>query len=131
MELQAVTSPRGRDGAATPYNRYVMKRLFQLAVLLGVASVIVWLTRERLLPTPHVSHEQPPHYRSTPPPPIAVDDLTEVKGIGPVYATGLGKMGITTLRALSESDPRAVAAALEVAASRVEDWITQARTRNT
>jgi predicted flap endonuclease-1-like 5' DNA nuclease len=108
-----------------------MKKLFQFALLLGAVSVVVWLTREKLLPTPHVSHEHPPHYRSTPPPPpIAVDDLTEVKGIGPIYAAGLGKMGITTFRALSEADPQAVAAALKVASNRAAGWITQARTRN-
>ncbi|MEA2000494.1 MAG: DUF4332 domain-containing protein, partial [Actinomycetota bacterium] len=98
----------------------MITKLFRFAAFLAVVSVIVWLTRERMLPTPHVSHEPPPHYRSTPPPPeVVADDLTEIKGIGQVYAARLNHMGITSFRALSEAEPQTVADSLETSPSRV------------
>ncbi len=109
----------------------MIKGLFRFAALLAVVSVVVWLTRERMLPTPHVSHEPPPHYRSTPPPPeVVADDLTEIKGIGPVYATGLNHMGIPSFRALSEAEPKIVAEALGTSVNRATDWIAEALQRN-
>jgi predicted flap endonuclease-1-like 5' DNA nuclease len=108
----------------------VIKKLFQFAGFVGLVAAIVWLTREHLLPTPHVPHEPPPHYRSTPPPPEATpDDLTQIKGIGPVYAGRLEMLGITTFRALSESDERVIADSLGTTDRAAADWISQARAR--
>lgn len=105
-------------------------KLFRLAVLAVLAAAIVWLTREHLLPTPHVSHEPAPHYRSTPPPPQQdPDDLTDVKGIGPVYAAKLADMGIKSFRGLSEMNPQTLAEALGTSPQTAADWIAQAITR--
>ena len=88
---------------------------------------IVWLTREHLLPTPHVSHEPPPHYRSTPPPPDeSSDDLTAIKGIGPVYAARLDERGVSSFRALADADAAALAASLGISADAAAAWIAQA-----
>ena len=92
-----------------------------------LAATIVWLTREHLLPTPKVSDEPPPHYRATPPP--EPDDLTEVKGIGPVYASRLNEAGIVTFRGLAESDSAATAAAIDMPAETVAGWIEQAKAK--
>ncbi len=94
-----------------------------------LAATIVWLTREHLLPTPKVDDEPKPHYRSTPPPPQHPDDLTEVKGIGPVYAGRLNEAGIKTFRGLAETDVVATAAAIEVAEDTVADWVEQAKAK--
>lgn len=91
-----------------------------------MATAIVWLTREHLLPTPAVDDKPRPHYRSTPPPPGQPDDLTEVKGIGPVYAERLKQAGITTHRALSESDAATLAETIDVSTQTVAAWIAQA-----
>ncbi len=108
----------------------MIKRLFRLAVLVAFVAAVVWLTRERMLPTPHVPDEPPPHYRSTPPPPQATaDDLTEVKGIGPVYAARLHELGITSFRALAEVDASSVADSLGVSAETAAGWAKQAQER--
>lgn len=99
----------------------------RLAALAAVVATIVWLTREHLLPTPHVPQEPPPHYRSTPPPPQASrDDLTTIKGIGPVYAGRLSEAGLGTFRALAGSDAASVAARLGISENMAASWIAQA-----
>ena len=99
----------------------------RLGGLVALAVAIVWLTREHLLPTPQVPHEPPPHYRSTPPPPESPpDDLTAIKGIGPVYAARLGSIGINTFHQLAGADSRSVADTLNLPFAAVSDWISQA-----
>ena len=108
----------------------MIRKLFRFAALVALASAIVWLTREHLLPTPQVSHEPAPHYRSTPPPPQATpDDLTAIKGIGPVFADRLADLGIKSFRGLSEIAPEAVADDLGTSPETVSDWVAQARSR--
>ncbi|MCP4303838.1 MAG: hypothetical protein GY788_02950 [bacterium] len=108
----------------------MIRKLFRFAALVALASAIVWLTREHLLPTPRVSHEPAPHYRSTPPPPQAVpDDLTAIKGIGPAYARKLTDLGIKSFRGLSELAPDAVADDLGTSPGTVAGWVAQARSR--
>ena len=121
-----------RVGPQSFYNRDVIAKLLRLAAAAALLTAIVWLTREHLLPTPHVSHEPPPHYRSTPPPPETdPDDLTAIKGIGPVYADRLHREGVTTFRALAATEAGDIAAALNVSSEMTSDWIAQARARTT
>lgn len=85
-----------------------------------------------MLPAPRVPGEPPPHYRSTPPPPEAVpDDLTEIKGIGPVYAGRLRDEGIGTFERLVAADADTVAAATGASPEAAAGWIEQARDRTT
>lgn len=53
--------------------------------------------------------------------------VTEVKGIGPVYATRLEAADITTLADLAKSAPEAVAEAAGVPESSASGWIDSAR----
>lgn len=130
MELQALKHAGSTGAAATLRIRIVLKKLFRLSAVLLVAAAIVWLTREHLLPTPRVTDEEHPHFRSTPPAPTAAhDDLTEIKGIGPVYANRLGDEGIRSFRGLSEVDAATVAAAVGTTEQTVTDWIRQAKAR--
>lgn len=103
--------------------------MFRFAAFVAACAAIVWLTRERLLPAPRVPSEPPPHYRSTPPPAKAADDLTVIRGIGPVYSTRLGSIGITTFESLIEVDPAVIADAVGVSTATVDNWIAQARTQ--
>jgi len=93
-----------------------------------LAATVVWLTRERLLPTPQLDDEPRPHYRATPTP-APPDDLTQIKGIGPVYAARLNGAGIATLRSLAESDAAGTAAAIDVSAATIAGWIEQAKAK--
>ena len=106
----------------------MIRRLIRFAVLVTAVVTVVWLTRERMLPAPHVPHEPPPHYRSTPPAP-ELDDLTAIKGIGPVYASRLSDMGITNFRALADANPETLATAVGSTVDAVADWVTQAAAR--
>ena len=106
----------------------MLKKLLRLAALLIVAATIVWLTREHLLPSPRVTDEKPPHFRSTPPAP-AHDDLTSIKGIGPVYAGRLAELGVRSFQALSEQDPATTAKRLGTTQQAVTDWVAQAKNR--
>ena len=59
------------------------------------------------------------------------DDLTVIKGIGPVVQTKLRSFGITSLAALAASDPEALAAKLKtsqpISTTRVKGWIEAAQ----
>ncbi len=108
----------------------MFKKLIRLAATAALLATIVWLTRERLLPTPRVADDPAPHYRSTPPPPQAEpDDLTLIKGIGPVYASRLGEAGIISFRALAETDPVTAAETVGTTEDAVIDWVAQAKNR--
>lgn len=54
--------------------------------------------------------------------------VTDVHGIGPVYATRLEAAGVTTLSDLASSDPDEIANAAEVPLSRAEEWVKAAGT---
>ena len=123
-----------------------MKKLIRvLGVIAGVAAV-VWLTRDRLLPTPKVSSEQPPPFRhhetdpsqepasaaeeppapATPEPAATPDDLTVIKGIGPVRSGHLAEEGITTFAELAAADPKSLAEQFDVAETAAVEWVAEA-----
>lgn len=105
-------------------------KLIRLLALAAVAAAIVWLTREHLLPTPHISHEPPPPYRSTPPAPAREpDDLTAIKGIGPVYASRLADIGVVSFHTLAGTDAQTIISATGASAGAVDEWIAQAKGR--
>jgi predicted flap endonuclease-1-like 5' DNA nuclease len=108
-----------------------MKKLLRFALVVTVIAAIVWLTRERLLPPPRVVPNEPrPPYRSTPPAPKSgPDDLTVIKGIGPVYSRRLNEAGVRSFRGLTEIDAAGIAQSVGVAESVINDWIAQARSR--
>jgi large subunit ribosomal protein L21 len=60
------------------------------------------------------------------PAPAADDDLTSIKGIGPVYRARLNESGVTTFAELAAADATEVAEQIEVPEARVAVWIEQA-----
>ncbi len=121
-----------------------MKRFIRRLLFLGAVAGVVWWVRDRIVPPPQLPVGSPPQFRpaapssagpaaTMPPPqtevptPSGGDDLARVKGIGPVYRSRLEAEGITSFAALAAADPDVVAAAIDVAQSRVEDWQEQAR----
>jgi predicted flap endonuclease-1-like 5' DNA nuclease len=108
-----------------------MKRFIGFLAFIATCAIVLWLTRERLLPAPRVPEGPPARFRSTPPEPRPEepqpDDLTVIKGIGPVYAASLVELGITTFGALAAADPDQLAAQLATTVTRVSGWIDQAR----
>jgi predicted flap endonuclease-1-like 5' DNA nuclease len=105
-----------------------MKKLVTMvAVAAAAGAVIVYLTRDQMLPTPHTSQEPPPKLRPAPPAAAteqseAEEDLTEVKGIGPTYAARLAAMSICSRSDLAEADPHAVAEGVGTSPATVKAW---------
>ena len=60
-------------------------------------------------------------------PPDTTDDLTQVKGIGPVYADRLVMNGVASLADLAAADTAELARAIDVSAGQVKEWQDQAR----
>jgi len=104
-----------------------MKRLFRLTGLLAGLGGALWLMRDRLISLALPREPEPPTFRVGPGEPP--DDLTEIKGIGAVFASRLAAMGITSFRDLSSANSQDVAEHIDTQASRVDDWIAQARLR--
>ena len=113
-----------------------MRRITKLGgYLIGIgagAAAVVWLVKDRLLgpETVPVGTEDAPAFRvapGSPTPPAALDDdLSEVKGIGPVYQARLKLAGITTFSGLASATATAIATAAEVPEKKAEDWVRQA-----
>jgi predicted flap endonuclease-1-like 5' DNA nuclease len=107
----------------------VKKIIRFLGVLAGLGTVI-WVMRDRFISLALPREPEPPSFRVAPHPPTDIEplqeDLTIIKGIGPVYAARLEDAGITSLSELSTSDPQQVASAIDVPAGRVTEWIEEA-----
>lgn len=111
-----------------------MKKVARLLGILGGIAAVAWAMRDRLVSIAAPREPEPPRFRVVPPPPpedteASADDLTEITGIGPVYAERLARHGIASYAALAAADPEVVATAAQVPQGRVEDWIRQAASR--
>jgi len=106
-----------------------MKRIFRLTGFLAAVAGALWLMRDRLISLALPREPEPPTFRVGPG--ASLDDLTEIKGIGDVFAGRLAAIGIITFQDLALSDAATVAQRLDTQSSRVEDWIAQARLRTT
>lgn len=109
-----------------------MKKLTRLGGLLigigAVAAGLVWLLKGRTNGRPRSStSDEAPGAGAEPvdtePRP---EDLSEVTGIGPAYRARLADAGIATYAALAAADPASLAETIDVAESRIADWIDQA-----
>ncbi len=126
-----------------------------MAIIGGIAAII-WAMRDRFVSVAISREPQPPSFRvhekageisppsarpeskpasttkSEPAVPEASDSsdrsrVTEVTGIGPVFAGRLAEAGIKNLAELAAARPEKVAAAAQVALSRATDWVEAAR----
>lgn len=113
-----------------------MRRITKLGgFLVGIgagAAAIIWMVKDRLLgpEAAPVTVETAPAFRVAPGPPqvpeAGSDDLTAVKGIGPVYRARLEEAGISSFDRLASSSSDDVSAAAGVDPERAADWIDQA-----
>lgn len=96
-------------------------------VIVGLGAA-VWALRDRLLPAPEIPQGPPPRFRTGSMESPAADDLTEVKGIGPVYAERLAEAGVTSFEGLASADAAAISEAAGVSTSTATSWMEQAAT---
>lgn len=108
---------------------HTARNLIRIGGVLAGLAAAAWALRDRLLPAPEAPGEEPPAFRqagaddeaTTP-----ADDLTAVKGIGPVTAGKLNEAGITTLDELASADAGDLSAAIGSSESTVSRWIAAA-----
>lgn len=94
----------------------------------------LWMLRDRIFrpETSPVTPAEAPAFRVAPPPTATradADDLSEIKGIGPVFKGRLAAAGISRFDELAAADANAVAEAAGVTEARASDWIALARRR--
>jgi len=123
------------DGRRATYNPPMRRSATIGGVVVGVAAAavaMVWLLKDRILgpETTPVTPEEAPRFRVVPPASGrakgAADDLTAVKGIGPVYRARLIEGGITTFAALAKAKPARIAEIAEIGEDTAADWAKQA-----
>lgn len=110
-----------------------MKKLVRFIAALAGLGTVIWVMRDRFISLALPREPEPPAFRVAPhpgpevePPPASADDLTVIKGIGPVYAARLEDAGVTTLAGLSVAEADTLAATVKVPADRVSKWIEEA-----
>jgi predicted flap endonuclease-1-like 5' DNA nuclease len=94
-------------------------------VIVGLGAA-VWALRDKLLPAPEIPEGPPPRFRTGDTSTPSSDDLTAVKGIGPVYAERLVEAGIASFANLVSADAATVSEAAGVSASTAASWMEQA-----
>lgn len=94
-------------------------------VIVGLGAA-VWALRDKLLPAPEIPEGPPPRFRTGDTSTPSSDDLTTVKGIGPVYAERLANAGITSFAELVSTDAATVSEAAGVSESTAASWMEQA-----
>lgn len=107
-----------------------MGRLARLARLLGALGglgALAWAMRDRFISIAVPREPEPPAFRSQPRPPAGDEDLTRVKGIGPVFAERLKAAGITSFAQLAATSNETLASIADVPPARVETWRKQAQ----
>ncbi len=96
----------------------------------AVAAWLYWLWQQRreVMPTPLIVSPRTPIAVSSPPhePTSDPDDLTKIKGIGPVFAKRLNKAGIFTYAQLAGQTAEKVQFITQVTRWDPAEWIAEA-----
>lgn len=136
---------RGRSGTADldgliPRLPVTMKKFLRITLFVAAWAAVTWIYRDKLLliarpaagTVPRIRQAEPTSTSARTLTPAAegsatIDDLTVIKGIGPVYQSRLGDAGIRTFSELAAADSEKIAGAIDATESMIEDWIDQAR----
>jgi len=103
-----------------------VKNLIRIGGVLAGIGAAIWAMSDRLLPSPEIHDEPPPLFRIPPQP----DDLTEIRGIGPVTASKLNDAGITTFADIAATPTDELATAAKTSATTATRWGEDARARS-
>lgn len=127
-----------------------MKKLLRFLGFLSAMGAIAWAMRDRFIsltvprePEPPTFREPPPvpHARPAQPKPVSTDevvhevsggsdDLTEVDGVGPVYASRLTAAGVTTFSGLASLTEEQLGDILGSRLSRIPSILEDAKRRS-
>jgi predicted flap endonuclease-1-like 5' DNA nuclease len=103
-----------------------VKNLIRIGGVLAGIGAAIWAMSDRLLPSPEIHNEPPPLFRIPPQP----DDLTEIKGIGPVKAGELNDAGIETFAELAAMPVDDLASVARTSVATATRWNEDARARS-
>jgi predicted flap endonuclease-1-like 5' DNA nuclease len=103
-----------------------MARVGAVVGLVAVIAGLLWLLKGRVSGPPRIPLDEPSPFRPSVPEAAGADDLSEVKGIGPVYAARLADAGIDGFAALAAASAETVAESAGVSERMAIDWISQA-----
>jgi predicted flap endonuclease-1-like 5' DNA nuclease len=103
-----------------------VKNLIRIGGALAGLGAAIWAMSDRLLPSPEVHDEPPPLFRIPPEP----DDLTAIKGIGPVKADKLNAAGIATFPDLAGMPIEELADVAGTSVATATRWSEDARARS-
>lgn len=103
-----------------------MARVGAVVGLVAVIAGLLWLLKDRISGPPRIPLDEPSPFRTPVPEAARPDDLSEVKGIGPVYASRLAGAGIDGFAALAAARAKTVAQSARVSEQMAADWISQA-----
>lgn len=103
-----------------------LKNLIRIGGVVAGIGAAIWAMSDRLLPSPEIHDEPPPLFRT----PAQPDDLTEIKGIGPVKAGKLNDAGIDTFTDLAAMSVDDLASVTETSAAKATRWSEDARARS-
>lgn len=111
-----------------------MKRVTKISgIVVGVGAglaAVVWMLRDRILKPQTAAPQPPPTFRVTPPAVASradADDLSAIRGIGPVFKARLAAAGVSRFDELVALDAERLAGLAGVPESRAREWIDQAR----
>lgn len=101
------------------------KNLLRVAGVVVGLSAAAWALRDRVLPPPEVHDEPPPKFRSG----GGADDLTLIKGIGPVYRDRLTESGIHSFSDLASSSATDISEIAGTSESAAQGWVQSAQSQ--
>ena len=102
-----------------------LKNLIRIGGVIAGIGAAIWAMSDRILPSPEIHDEPPPLFRT----PAQPDDLTEIRGIGPVKATNLNEAGVDTFAALAAMPVDELASITETSATTAARWSEDAGAR--
>ena len=105
-----------------------MKNAIRIAGIVAGFAAAAWAVRDRMLPAPEAPTDTPPRFRSGTTP--TGDDLTEIKGIGPAFASRLAETGIASFDDLADQDADSLADAVNTTPDTAQRWIDAATVRS-
>jgi predicted flap endonuclease-1-like 5' DNA nuclease len=101
------------------------KNLLRVAGVVAGLGAAAWALRDRMLPPPEIHDEPPPKFRSG----GGADDLTLIKGIGPVYRDRLTASGIHSFSDLGSATPQDVAEMADTSVTAAQGWVQSAQSQ--
>ncbi|GMQ94325.1 MAG: hypothetical protein BMS9Abin12_1813 [Acidimicrobiia bacterium] len=99
------------------------KNLLRIAGVVAGLGAAAWALRDRMLPQPEIHDEPPPKFRAG----GGVDDLTLIKGVGPVFRERLAAAGIHSFSDLGGSNADEIAGAAGTSTTVAQGWVKTAQ----